>query len=107
MFLKTERKIYRLCFILLFAYISSNPFLLILSGLTGRCNVFVFLTTKVLDILRTQTIYDLSMQKNFFMVKGDGALAQAAQRGCGVSFYGDIQDICGHLPMLPIVGNLL
>lgn len=83
MFLKTERKIYRLCFILLFAYISSNPFLLILSGLTGRCNVFVFLTTKVLDILRTQTIYDLSitdMQKNFFMVKGDGALAQAAQR---------------------------
>jgi len=26
------------------------------------------------------------------MISGDGALAQAAQGGCGVSFSGDIQD---------------
>ena len=31
--------------------------------------------------------------------KGDGAQEQAAQGGCGVSFYGDIQDPSGHLPV--------
>ena len=31
--------------------------------------------------------------------KDDGALEQAAQRDCGVSFYGDIQDPFGHLPV--------
>ena len=39
--------------------------------------------------------------------KGDGVLEQATQRGCVVSFYGDIQDPSGCLPVQPIVGYLL
>ena len=31
--------------------------------------------------------------------KGDGALKQVAQRGCGVSFLGDVQDMSGCLPV--------
>ena len=34
--------------------------------------------------------------------KGDGALEQAAQRGCGLLLYGDTQDLSGHLPVWPI-----
>ena len=39
------------------------------------------------------------MCKNFFIGKVDGALEQAAQGGCGVSFYGDIQVLSGSLPV--------
>jgi len=39
--------------------------------------------------------------------KGDRTLEQVALRGCGISFYGDIQDSSGCLPVQPIVGNLL
>ena len=39
--------------------------------------------------------------------KGDRALEQVAQRGSGVSFYGDLQDPSGCLPVQPIVGYLL
>ena len=39
--------------------------------------------------------------------KDDGALEQAAQRDCGVSFCVDIQYLSGYLPVQPTVGNLL
>ena len=38
---------------------------------------------------------------------GDRALEQAAQRSCGVSVSGDTQDLPGHSPVQPTVGNLL
>jgi len=37
--------------------------------------------------------------------EGDGALEQAAQRGCEVSFSGDIQDPPGQVPVQPAVGD--
>jgi len=37
--------------------------------------------------------------------EGDGALEQAAQGGCGVSFSGDIQDLPGSSPVQPAVGD--
>jgi len=40
-------------------------------------------------------------------MNGDGALEQAAQRGCGVPFSGDIQDLPGCSPPQPTVGILL
>ena len=37
--------------------------------------------------------------------EGDGALEQAAQGGCGVSFSGDVQDLPGQDPVQPAVGD--
>jgi len=39
--------------------------------------------------------------------EGDGALAQAAQEGCGVSFSEDIQTLPGRGPVLPALVTLL
>ena len=47
------------------------------------------------------------MWRNFFTVRGDGALEQAAQGCCGFSFSGAIQDLPGCLPVHPAVGSLL
>jgi len=37
----------------------------------------------------------------------DRALQLAAQRGCGISFPGDIENLPGCFPVQPTVGNLL
>ena len=49
--------------------------------------------------------FHTNTRKNFITVRVhcDRALEQAAQRSCGVSFSGDIQDLSGHLPMRPAV----
>jgi len=40
--------------------------------------------------------FHTNMQKNFFTLR---LMEQVAQSGCGVFFYGDIQDPSGHLPV--------
>jgi len=46
------------------------------------------------------------MQKIFYW-EGDGVPEQAAQRGYGVSFSGDVQNPSGSFPVQPAIGNLL
>jgi len=46
-------------------------------------------------------------QAGLLYCDGDGALEQAAQSGCGLSFSGGIQDLLGQFPVQPTVGKLL
>jgi len=45
------------------------------------------------------------LEEELLSSEGDGALEQAAQGGCGVSFSGDIQDLPGQGPLQPTVGD--
>jgi len=45
------------------------------------------------------------LEEEFLPSEGDGALAQAAQGGCGVCFSGDIPAPPGQGPLQPIVGD--
>jgi len=44
-------------------------------------------------------------EEQLFYSKGDGALEEAAQGGCGVSFTEGIQDSPGQDPVQPAVGD--
>jgi len=49
--------------------------------------------------------FHLNIRKNFFYFEGDGALEQAAQGGCRVSFSGDVQNLPGQGPVQPTLGD--
>ena len=44
-------------------------------------------------------------EEELLLSEGDGALAQAAQGGCGVSFSGDIQALPGRGAVQPALGD--
>ena len=65
-------------------------------------------------IQQTSSDYTINVKSEYFPSEheeellpseGDGALEQAAQGGCGVSFSGDIQDLPGQDPVQPAVGD--
>lgn len=51
--------------------------------------------------------FHLNMKKNLLHDDGHGVLRHISQRGCGVSFPGDIQDTPGLLPLQSSLGSLL
>lgn len=49
--------------------------------------------------------FQMNMRKKFFTLKGGRALAQPAQRGCGVFFLGNPQKMPGSGPGHPALGG--
>jgi len=68
---------------------------------------YVIPLIKHLAITEVMICSIINARKNFTSLQGDRAQEMAAQRGYGVSFSGDIQDLSGCLLVCPAVGNLL
>jgi len=60
--------------------------------------------TRSNGLKREHRIFSTNMWKIFFTVRVT-ALEQVAQRGGGVSYYGDIQDLSEHPPVQLAIGN--
>ena len=66
---------------------------------------FIFRTNIVQKPRLSIHMYSPEHEEELLHFEGDGALEQAAQRGCGFSFSADIQDPPGQNLVQPAVGD--